>query len=36
MFKLMEYDYLTEVQEKLIISFVRQFIKNGHLSERQQ
>ncbi len=36
MFKLMEYEYLSEAQENLIVSFEEQFLKKGHLSENQQ
>jgi len=36
MFKLMEYDYLTEMQHNLIISFEEQFKKRGYLTERQE
>lgn len=36
MFKLMEYDYLSEAQLNLIVSFEKQFKKCGRLSERQQ
>ena len=36
MFKLMEYDYLTEPQENLIVSLEEQFNRNGYLSEKQQ
>ena len=36
MFKLMEYDYLTEPQENLIVSFELQFNSKGYLSEKQQ
>ena len=35
MFKLMEYDYLTERQHNLIISFEKQFLRYGRLSELQ-
>ena len=36
MFELMEYDYLTEPQEDLIVSLEEQFNRNGYLSEKQQ
>jgi hypothetical protein len=36
MFKLMEYDYLSEKQLDLVASFDRQFLKNGRLSEAQE
>jgi len=36
MFKLMEYDYLTEPQENLIVSLEEQFNRNGYLSRRQK
>lgn len=35
MFDLMEYDYLTDAQHDLVISFNEQFNKWGKLSERQ-
>ncbi len=35
MFKLMEYDELSEAQEKLVISFEEQFNNRGHLTARQ-
>ena len=35
MFRLIEYDYLTEPQERLIMSFEKQFRRKGTLSEDQ-
>jgi len=35
MFDLMEYDYLTDAQHDLVISFNEQFIQRRNLSERQ-
>ena len=35
MFKLMEYDYLTDKQHDLIESFEHQYKKRGFLSDRQ-
>lgn len=35
MFKLMEYDYLSEKQHELIISFEEQFNRKGYLTEPQ-
>lgn len=35
MFDLMEYDYLTDAQHDLVISFNEQFHKRGNLSDRQ-
>ena len=35
MFKLMEYDELSEAQEKLVISFEEQFNNRGSLTARQ-
>ena len=35
MFDLMEYDYLTDAQHDLVISFQEQFEKRGSLSDRQ-
>lgn len=35
MFDLMEYDYLTDAQHDLVISFNEQFEKRGILSDRQ-
>ena len=36
MFLLLEYDYLSEDQENLIISFEQQFLKKDYLTEPQQ
>jgi len=35
MFKLMEYDYLTDPQHDLVISFEEQFTNRGSLTARQ-
>ena len=35
MFDLMEYDYLTDAQHDLVISFQEQFESRGSLSDRQ-
>ena len=35
LFRLMEYDELSDSQEKLVISFEEQFNNRGHLSARQ-
>ena len=35
MFKLMEYDYISEKQHDLIVSFEEQFLRNKMLSEYQ-
>jgi len=35
MFNLMEYDYLTDAQHKLVVSFEEQFNSRGSLSEKQ-
>ena len=35
MFQLMEYDYLTDEQHKLIVSFESQYNNRGLLSDRQ-
>ena len=35
MLKLMEYDYLSEAQERYIMSFERQFRRKGSLSDDQ-
>lgn len=35
MFKFMEYDYLTDAQHDLVLSFSEQFDNRGSLSDRQ-
>ena len=35
MFQLMEYDYLSDKQHDLVVSFEKQFKRTGRLSERQ-
>jgi hypothetical protein len=35
MFQMMEYDYLTDAQHDLIISFQEQYEKRGFLSDKQ-
>lgn len=36
MFKLMEYDYLTEDEEKTVISMESQFLSRGYLTKPQK
>lgn len=35
MFKLMEYDYITDAQHTMVASFEKQFEQRGDLSDRQ-